>query len=113
MSDLWRLRRRGRTATDRRAELARVPHRPRGVSRIQPLLDAARAAGVLVEELDDEHVRLSYDARERDQWLAAEDVYEAVHEQASLEGDGRTEAAPDNWMAIHFDYSTCGRSLAP
>ena len=113
MSDLWRLRRRGRTATDRRAELARVPERPRGVSRIQPLLDAARAAGVLVEELDDEHVRLSYDARERDQWLAAEDVYEAVHEQASLEGDGRTEAAPDNWMAIHFDYSTCGRSLAP
>ena len=112
MSDLFRLRRRGRNTTGR-AELARVPERPRGVSRIQPLLDAARAAGVVVEEMDDEHVRLSYDARERDQWLAAEDVYEAVHEHASLEGDGRTEAAPDNWMAIHFDFSTCGRSLAP
>ena len=112
MSDLFRLRRRGRNTTGR-AELARVPERPRGVSRIQPLLDAARAAGVVVEDIDEDHVRLSYDARERDQWLAAEDVYEAVHEHASLEGDGRTEAAPDNWMAIHFDFSTCGRSLAP
>lgn len=113
MTDLWRLRRRGRIATDRRAELARVPERPRGVSRIQPLLEAAQAAGVVVEDIDEDHVRLSYDARERDQWLAAEDIYEAVHEHASLEGDGRTEAAPDNWMAIHFDFSTCGRSLAP
>ena len=113
MSDLFRLRRRGRVTTDRRAELARVPERPRGVSRIQPLLDAARAAGVLVEDIDEDHVRLSYDASERDQWLAAEDVYEAVHEHASLEGDGRTEAAPDNWMAIHFDFSTCGKSFAP
>ena len=84
-----------------------------GSRRIQSLLDAARGAGIVGEELDDEHVRLSYDARERDQWLVAEDIYEAVHEQASLEGDGRTEAAPDNWMAIHFDFSTCGKTLAP
>ncbi|MEP7082315.1 MAG: hypothetical protein ABI841_04980 [Chloroflexota bacterium] len=83
------------------------------MSKIQPQLDAARAAGVTVEDIDEDHVRLSYDARERDQWLAAEDVYEAVHELASLEGDGRTEAAPNNWMAIHFDFSTCGKTFAP
>ena len=113
MADLFRLRRRGRNSTDRRAELARVPERPRGVSRIQTLLDSAQAVGIWVEELDEEHVRLSYDARERDQWLAAEAIYEAVHEHASLEGDGRTEAAPGNWMAIHFDFATCGKSFAP
>jgi len=90
-----------------------VPERPRGVSKIQALLDRASAAGVLVEELDEEHVRLRYDARERDQWLVTEDIYEAVHDNASLEGEGRTEAAPDNWMVIHFDFATCGRSFAP
>ncbi len=113
MSDLWRLRRRGRSAIDRRAELARVPERPRGVGKIQPLLDRATAAGALVEEIDEEHVRVRYDARERDQWLVAEDIYEAVHDQASLEGDGRTEAAPDNWMVIHFDFATCNKTFAP
>lgn len=113
MSDLWRLRRRGRGDIDRRAELARVPERPRGAGKIQPLLEQASAAGVVVEEIDEEHVRLRYDARERDQWLVAEDIYEAVHDHASLEGEGRTEAAPDNWMVIHFDFATCNRSFAP
>lgn len=113
MSDLWRLRRRTRHGNDRRAELARVPERPRGVNRVQPLLDAARAAGVSVEELDEEHVRLRYDARERDQWLAIEAIYEAVHDHASLEGDGHTDAAPDNWMVVHFDFASCGTSFAP
>lgn len=112
MTDLWRLRR-GRKATDRRAALARVPERPRGVHRIQPLLDAARASGALVEELDEEHVRVRYDARLRDQWLAAEDIYDNVHEYASVEGDGRTETAPGNWMVVHFDYATCRESFAP
>jgi len=113
MSDLWSLRRRSRRNPDRRAELARVPERPRGVNRIQPLIDAARAAGVSIEELDEDHVRLRYDARERDQWLAIEDIYEGVHEHATLEGEGRTEAAPDNWMVVHFDFSSCGTSMAP
>lgn len=113
MSELWRLRRRSRRAPDRRAELARVPERPRGVNRIQPLLETAREAGVSVEELDEDHVRLRYDALERDQWLAVEAIYDAVQELASLEGDGHTDAAPHNWMGIHFDFSSCERSLTP
>lgn len=113
MSDLWRLRRRSRRTIDRRAELARVPERPRGVRKIQPLLDTARSAGVAVEQLDEEHVRLRYDARERDQWLAMEAIYEAAHDHASLEGDGHTDAAPDNWMVLHFDFASCGRSFPP
>jgi hypothetical protein len=113
MSDLWRLRRRSRRAPDRRAELARIPERPKGVNRIQPLLDTAREAGVAVEEIDEEHVRLRYDARMRDQWLAVEAIYDAVQELASLEGDGLTDAAPDNWMVVHFDFASCGESLKP
>ena len=112
VSDLWRLRH-GRKAPDRRDQLARVPKRPIGVDRIRPLLEVARAAGVLVEELDTEHVRLRYDAREHDQFIAIDNIYDAVHDQSSLEGDGRFDVAPDNWMVIHLDYATCGTSFAP
>jgi hypothetical protein len=77
------------------------------------LLETARAAGVQVEEIDEEHVRLRYDALERDQWLAVEEIYESVHEHASLEGDGHTDAAPNNWMVVHFDFASCGKSLGP
>ncbi len=77
------------------------------------MLETARAAGVQVEEIDEEHVRLRYDALERDQWLALEAIYEAVHEHASLEGDGHTDAAPNNWMVVHFDFASCGETLGP
>jgi pyrroloquinoline quinone (PQQ) biosynthesis protein C len=112
VSDLWRLRR-GRKAPERRAELARVPARPIGVARIEPLLEAARASGVSVEEIDAEHVRLRYDAREHDQFVAIDNLYDATHDQGSLEGDGKFETSPNNWMVIHFDYATCGTSFEP
>jgi arabinogalactan endo-1,4-beta-galactosidase len=58
-------------------------------------------------------VRLRYDASVREQWLAIDDLIDAVDAHASLEGDGLFESAPDNWVAVHFDHGTCGRSRTP
>jgi hypothetical protein len=54
--------------------------------------------GVNVEEVDEQHVRLAYDARERDQW----------HAQSTVAGDQAFLSGPRNWMLIHFDYGACG-----
>lgn len=112
MSDLSRLRRL-RHAMSRRAALSRVPQRRLGVARVEEELERARTAGVAVEVLDDQHVLARYDARIREQWLAIDDLYEAAHHYASVEGADRTEDAPNNWMALHFDLLACGKSLAP
>jgi hypothetical protein len=111
MSDLSRLRR-TRHVLHRRA-LARIPERPSAIARVQPLLDRARDAGIVVEELDAQHVRLRYDSRLRDQWLIVDEVFEAVRDHATVAGDGQTDAAPDNWMIVHFDFGSCGQSFAP
>jgi len=111
MTDLSRLRR-GRHVLDRRA-LARVPDRPSAIARVQPLLDRAREAAIVVDELDPQHVRLRYDSRERDQWLVIDEIFEAVHDHATCAGEGQTDAAPENWMVIHFDFGSCGESFSP
>lgn len=96
-----------------RAELARVPERPPPVSAIRLLLEHARDVGVGVEQLDDHHVRLAYDARDRDQWLAVDAIYEAAHSRSTVVGDGAFLSGPDNWMVIHFDYGACGWKTSP
>lgn len=112
MGNIWRLRR-ARHATGRRAALARVPERPNTQARIQPLLAEARTVGVLVEELDGQHLRLLYDARVREHWLVIDAIYDAIHDYAAIEGEGQTEASPANWMVIHFDYAACETSFPP
>lgn len=92
--------------------LAQPPaERPDTRARIEPLLVRARATGVAVEELDRQHVRLRYDACLHDQWLAVDDLYETVRAYATLEGEGRFEAAPRNWMVIHLDGTACGETI--
>ena len=91
-----------------RAALARVPERPGGLSVIRPQIDVARQAGVTVDELDGQHVLLMYDARDRDHWLAVDEVYDAAYRRSTIEGDGSFDSAPRNWMVIHFDYGACG-----
>lgn len=98
----WRYRR-------ARADLARVPGRPPPLSVIRPLIEVARNVGVDAEELDDQHVELTYDARDRDQWLAVDAIYEAVYRRSTTEGDMAFDSGPDNWVVIHFDYGACGR----
>jgi hypothetical protein len=94
-----------------RAALARVPDRPPAVSLIQPQIDSARRVGVTVDELDEQHVRLNYDARDRDAWLAIDDLYDAVRGRSTIEGDRSFDSAPSNWLIIHFDYGACGLKL--
>lgn len=90
-----------------RAALARVPDRPTPVSLIRPQLDAARAAGVTADELDARHILLSYDARDREQWLAVDEIREVTISSSTIEGDRAFESAPNNWVVIHFDYGAC------
>ena len=71
---LHRLRQRGS-----RAVLARVPERPPAHLMIRPQVEMARGAGVAVDELDAHHVLLPDDARDRDQWLAVDEVYDAAY----------------------------------
>ena len=93
---------------DARAALARVPERPPAVSVIRPQIEIARQAGVTVEQLDAQHVLLTYDSRDRDHWLAVDEVSDAVYSRSTIEGDGSFDSAPNNWMVIHFDYGACG-----
>jgi len=93
---------------DARAALARVPERPPTIARLRPQIDSARGVGVTVDELDRNHVLLTYDARDRDQWLALDELYDAARDHATIEGDWSFEASPNNWMVIHFDYGVCG-----
>ena len=91
-----------------RVALARVPERPSAISMIRPQIEIARGVGVTVDELDRQHVTLTYDARDRDHWLAAEDIYDAVYTRSTIEGDRSFDSAPHNWLHIHFDYGACG-----
>lgn len=90
-----------------RAEMARVPERPAALSRLRAHLDAARDVGVTVDELDRHHVLLSYDARDHDQWLALDGLYDAAYQQSTIEGDWSFASAPNNWMVIHADIGPC------
>jgi hypothetical protein len=104
---LHRLRRSDRVA------IARVPDRPPAVSLIQPQIQSARGAGVMVHEVDGQHVRLIYDARDRDAWLAVDELLDVVRGRATIEGDRFFESGPRNWVVIHFDYGACGLNLRP
>jgi hypothetical protein len=96
-----------------RAALARVPDRPPAVSLIRPQIESALRVGVTVDELDGLHVRLEYDARDRDAWLAVDDFYDAVRGRFRIEGDRSFESAPGNWLVFHFHYGACGLTLRP
>ena len=96
-----------------RAALARVPDRPPAISLIEPQFDSARRVGVTVEELDAQHVRLNYDARDRDAWLAVDELNDAVRSRSTIEGDWSFDSAPSNWLIIHFDYGSCALKLRP
>ena len=100
---LHRLRQRGA-----RAALARVPERPPALMVVRPQVEVARRAGVTVDELDGHHLLLTYDARDRDQWLAVDELYDAAYRRSTIEADGSFDSAPGNWMVIHFDYGACG-----
>lgn len=96
-------------------EPERTPLRQRSTPRpdIAALLDATRQSGATIEQLDDDHVRVLYDASNREQWIAIDDLSDAVAGHAALEGDGMFESAPNNWVVVHFDDATCGESRAP
>lgn len=100
---LHRMRQRGA-----RAALARVPERPSALLVIRPQVEMARHAGVTVDEPDGHHLLLTYDARDRDQWLAVDGLYDAAYPRSTIEADGAFDSAPGNWMIIHFDYGACG-----
>ena len=91
-----------------RVAVARVPERPPAISMIRPQIEIARRVGVTVEELDGQHVMLTYDARDRDHWLAADAIYDAVFTRSTIEGDRSFDSAPRNWVLVHFDYGACG-----
>ena len=91
-----------------RVAVARVPERPPAVSMIRPQIEIARGVGVTVDELDGRHVMLNYDARDRDHWLAADAICDAVFTRSTIEGDRSFDSAPRNWLLIHFDYGACG-----
>ena len=61
-----------------------------------------------VDEVDGEHGMLTYDARNRDHWLAADQGYYAVYTRSTIEGDRFFDSAPRNWLLVHFDYGACG-----
>ena len=105
---LHRLRHR----TDR-AALARGPIRPPALSLIQPQIESARQAGVMVDVLDERHVKVRYDARDREAWLAVDELYDAAQGRSTIEGDWSFTSAPDNWLLIHFDYGACRPDRAP
>jgi hypothetical protein len=88
--------------------VARVPERPSAISVIRPQIEIARGVGVTVDELDRQHILLNYDARDRDQWLAADEIYDAVYTRSTTEGDRSFDSAPRNWLLVHFDYGACG-----
>ena len=100
---LHRLRPRGA-----RVALARVPERQSALLMVRPQVEMARRAGVAVDELDEQHLLLTYDARDRDQWLAVDELYDAAYVRSTIEADGSFDSAPRNWMVIHFDYGACG-----
>ena len=91
-----------------RVAVARVPARPTAISMIRPQIETARGVGVTVDELDGQHLMLTYDARDRDHWLAAEDIYDAVYMRSTIESDRSFDSAPGNWLLVHFDYGACG-----
>jgi len=91
-----------------RVAVARVPERPSAISMIRPLIEIARGVGVTVDELDRQHVILTYDARDRDHWLAADEICDAVYTRSTIEGDRSFDSAPRNWLLVHFDYGACG-----
>ena len=91
-----------------RVAVARVPERPSAISMIRPQIEIARRVGVTVDELDNQHVMLNYDARDRDHWLAAEELFDAVYMRSTIEGDTSFDSAPRNWLLVHFDYGACG-----
>ena len=96
-----------------RAAMARVPDRPAPISLIGPQIEAARAVWIAVEEQDRHHVRLEYDARDRDQWLAVDQLLDVAYTRSTVEGDRSFESAPNNWIVIHFDYGACGGEAKP
>ena len=61
-----------------RAALARVRERPPALSVIRRQVGIARQVGVTVDEIVGQHVLLMYDARDRDHWLAVDEVYDAA-----------------------------------
>ena len=75
---------------------------------IRPQIEIARGVGVTVDELDNQHVMLNYDARDRDHWLAVDEICDAVYTRSTIEGDSSFDSAPRNWLLIHFDYGACG-----
>ena len=77
------------------------------------VFEAVRASGATVEDLDPDHVRVLYDASNREQWIAIDDLCDAVAGHAALEGEGMFDSAPNNWVAIHFDNAACGESRRP
>ena len=91
-----------------RVAAARVPERPSAMSTIRTQIEIARGVGVTIEEVDGEHVMLTYDARDRDHWLAADEIYDAVYTLSTIEGDRSFDSAPRNWLLVHFDYGACG-----
>jgi hypothetical protein len=90
-----------------RAAFARGPARPPALSLVQPQIESARRAGVTVEVPDQLHVHLRYDARDREAWLAVDDLADAVRGRSTVEGDWSFSSAPDNWLVIHFDSEAC------
>lgn len=90
-----------------RVAAARVRERPAAISTIRPQIEIARAVGVMVDELDGQHLMLNYDARDRDHWLAADEIWDAVYTRSTIEGDGSFDSAPRNWLLVHFDYGAC------
>ena len=93
-----------------RVALARVPSRPPALSLIRRQMEQARRVGVTVDELDGQHVMLTYDARDRDHWLAVDELHNAVYSRSTIEGNGSFDSAPGNWMVVHFDFGACGLS---
>ena len=94
-----------------RAALARVPDRPPAVSLIHPQIDRARRVGVIVDEVDEQHLRLDYDARDRDAWLAVDDLEDALGGRFTIEGDRSFDSSPSNWLVFHLHYGACGLEL--
>jgi hypothetical protein len=80
---------------------------------IEPHIDNARRVGVTVDALDGQHVRLNYDARDRDAWLAVDELCDAVRGRSTIEGDWSFDSGPSNWLIIHFDYGSCELKLRP
>ena len=83
------------------------------LSLIQPQIEMARQAGVTVDVVDERHVKVNYDARDREAWLAVDELSDAARGRSTIEGDWSFTSAPDNWLIIHFDFGACRRNAAP